>query len=262
MVDLSVVLSAAGIIVTYLGTWVSDRLAKRERAELERLSNQVVCSGKIVAASSVHARALKRFVEMYQDRAHVAFMRLAQKHVPKWVEANREEAERLVVGKGGSVAHHLARQLYTCEELPAAFHEDLLQEPAQRAWIAHVRSTTLHNNAEIEEHILQNLHLFDEVPTKEGVVVNECVMDFFAYSASYRRLVSLWDVGDYTMLITPNRFPKEFTPYFGNLYAEKKRALAMLSYELSMDMGLLEKVRQCCCRCRSRARKQFSKVSP
>merc|ERR1711977_611439 len=104
-------------------------------------------------------------------------------------------------------------------------------------------------NEEIEQQILNNLHLFEELPCAEGFVVNDRVMAFFAYCAAYRRLVSLWDVGDYTMLVTPVRFPKEFVSFFQGLYFMKKAKLAQKTYELSHDFGAVRKLRSfCCCR--------------
>jgi hypothetical protein len=257
----SVVLSAIGVLAGYVCTWISDRMAKRDAAEVERLSNQVICFGKIVAASSVHAQAVKNYASMYQNRAHKDWMILLEKHSPTWMEANYAEAERLAsTTKNSSVADQLARMLYLCEDLPPEFHKEILDIPAQRAWIAHIRSTTLPLNEEIETQILSNLHLFDELPSKEGIVVSEHVMAFFAYCAAYRRLVSLWDVGDYTMLITPVRFPKEFVTDFQRLYFTKKATLAQKTYELSQDFGVVRKLKPICC-CHRHLKRQIQRVS-
>lgn len=260
-INWSVVLSAIGVLAGYVCTWISDRMAKRDAAEIERLSKQVICFGRIVAASSVQAQAIKNYANMYKNTAHTALMALMERHVPKWIEANHAEAARLASKtKDPSVADQLARMLYLCDDLPPEFHKDILNIPAQRAWIAHMRSTTLPLNEEIETQILSNLHLFDDLPSAEGVVVSEHVMEFFAYCAAYRRLVSLWDAGDYTMLITPVRFPKEFVTFFQGLYFTKKATLAQKTYELSQDFGVVRRVKATCC-CHRHLKRQLQRVS-
>ena len=100
-----------------------------------------------------------------------------------------------------------------------------------RAWFALVKTTILPRQEEIEQQILANLHLFDEDPDGRHVV-NSLVTQLFAYGAEYRRVVAMWDAGDYTHITSTVGFPVKVVAYFNHAFFRKKGELAKLTYEL------------------------------